>query len=304
MRVVSVLNSKGGVGKTTLTANIGVGLARLGHRVLLLDLDPQTNLTFSFYSTEEWDKELRPNRTIKQWFDAQLTDIASVPRLSKLTTTPTRVAERLKGGDGRLDLLPSHLGLTEMDLRLSRELHSDASARGWAHRLRLHRILADALEDDDVAEYDYVLIDCAPDFGLVTRIAVVASDFLLVPAKADHLSVLGVGHLLANIRDLTDDYRSFGSTVRPISPHVLGVAFIMVQIYSGQPIVSQRSVINTLTKAVNVPIFSAFVRNSPKAASNAVLAGIPAILMESDEAEISADLSTLTAEFLRRVESE
>ncbi len=304
MRVVSVLNSKGGVGKTTLTANIGVGLARLGHRVLLLDMDPQTNLTFSLYSTDEWDADLRPSRTIKRWFDAQLTDLAAVPRLTDLGVAPTRIAERLGEGTGRLDLVPSHLGLTDMDLRLSRELHADTSTRGWAHRLRLHRILADALEDDDVADYDFVLIDCAPDFGIVTRIAVVASDYLLVPAKADHLSVLGIGHLLGNIRDLTADYRSFGGAVRPINPQVLGVAFTMVQVYSGKPIASQQLVMNTLTQAVNVPIFEAFVRNSPKVMSNAVQAGTPAILTESDEGEIAADLSTLTDEFLRRVENQ
>ena len=304
MHVVSVLNSKGGVGKTTLTANIGVGLARLGRKVLLLDLDPQTNLTFSFYSPDEWDAGLRPNRTIKRWFDAQLTDLANVPRLTDLTVAPQRVADRLSGHAGKLDLLSSHIGLTDMDLRLSRELHSDTSTRSWAHRLRLHRILADALEDDDVADYDFVLIDCAPDFGIVTRIAVVASDCLLVPAKADHLSILGIGSLLGNIRDLTDDYRSFGNAVRPINPRVLGVTFTMVQVYSGKPITSQQSVIGTLTKAVNVPIFDTFVRNSPKVVSNAIQTLTPAILLESDESEITADLSTLTNEFVRRVESE
>lgn len=306
MRVVSVLNSKGGVGKTTLAANIGVGLARLGYKVLLLDLDPQTNLTFSFYSPDEWDADLRPNRTIKRWFDAQLTDLAAVPRLTNLTVMPPRIADRLNGDAGRLDLLPSHIGLTDLDLQLSREMYSDTSTRGWAHQLRLHRILADALEDDDVADYDFVLIDCAPDFGIVTRIAVVASDCLLVPAKADHLSVLGIGHLLGNIKDLTADYRNFGDAVRPINPRVLGVAFTMVQVYSEKPIASQQKVINTLAKAVNVPIFDTFVRNSPKVASDAVHACIPAILQESDEGEatISADLATLTNEFLRRVESE
>jgi chromosome partitioning protein len=304
MRVVSVLNSKGGVGKTTLTANIGVGLAQLGYKVLLLDFDPQTNLTFSFYSPDEWDTELRPTRTIKRWFDAQLTDLAAVPRLTDLTANPTRIADRLRGSSGRLDLVSSHIGLTDMDLRLSRKMHSDTSTRGWAHKLRLHRMLADALEDDDVVDYDFVLIDCAPDFGIVTRIAVVASDCLLVPAKADHLSILGIGSLLGNIRDLADDYRSFGSTVRPINPRVLGVTFTMVQVYAGKPITSQQAVIKTLSKAVNVPIFDTFVRNSPKVISSAVQAGTPAILLESDESEISADLSALTNEFIHRVGSE
>src|SRR5262249_4236860 len=155
-------------------------------------------------------------------------------RLSDLAVMPPLVARRLVGGTGQLDLVPSHLGLTEMDLRLSRQLHSSESPRSWADQLRTHRMLADALEDDAVASYDFILIDCAPDFGLMTRIAVVASDYLLVPAKADHLSVLGIGHLLGNIVDLTEDYRRFGHTVGPINPRVLGVAFTMVQVYGGR----------------------------------------------------------------------
>jgi chromosome partitioning protein len=57
--VVSVMNYKGGVGKTTLTANLAAEIAHRGHKVLMIDLDPQANLTFSFYSVEEWQDELR-----------------------------------------------------------------------------------------------------------------------------------------------------------------------------------------------------------------------------------------------------
>src|SRR5262249_61931451 len=68
--VVSVINYKGGVGKTTLTANIGADLAARGRRVLLVDLDPQASLTFSFYRPSEWEEQLAGGRTVLHWFDS------------------------------------------------------------------------------------------------------------------------------------------------------------------------------------------------------------------------------------------
>jgi len=65
MQVVSVINFKGGVGKTTLTANLGAELARRGKRVLLLDLDPQSSLTYSFYAPDLAAGRIPPDRSIK-----------------------------------------------------------------------------------------------------------------------------------------------------------------------------------------------------------------------------------------------
>jgi chromosome partitioning protein len=304
MRVVSIMNYKGGVGKTTIAANVGAGLASLGRRVLLIDLDPQTNLTFSFYSTDQWEADLAPKRTIKRWFDAQLTDRASVPRLSELRVTPEKVNDLIKSESGRLDLIPSHLGLIDIDMKLSRELYTDDQTRTRAQRLRLHRLLADALEDEEVAEYDYVLIDCAPDFGIVNRIAVVASDGLLVPAKADHLSSLGISHLVGSVNELLRYYRRLSTAVRPINPQFLGIVFTMVQVYSGKPVVSQQRVVNIVAKRTNVPIFDTTIRNAPRIAIDSARDGVPAILRTADETDVVSDLRTLTEEFVRRVESE
>lgn len=70
MHIVSVINYKGGVGKTTVTANIASELAWQGKKVLLIDTDAQASLTFSFVTPDEWDARYKAEKTIKSWFDA------------------------------------------------------------------------------------------------------------------------------------------------------------------------------------------------------------------------------------------
>ena len=72
MKVISVVNYKGGVGKTTFVANIATNLAKRGKKVLLIDLDPQGSLTFSFIKVDEWANKYGETRTIKNWFDDRL----------------------------------------------------------------------------------------------------------------------------------------------------------------------------------------------------------------------------------------
>src|SRR5215468_6527261 len=109
--VVSVINYKGGVGKTTLTANIGAELANRGRKVLLIDLDPQSSLTFSFYTVQQWEDELEEHRTILQWIGGVL--LGRPKPLSDFVLTPPTVNKAISGTGGRLDLVASHLGLID-----------------------------------------------------------------------------------------------------------------------------------------------------------------------------------------------
>jgi chromosome partitioning protein len=298
------MNYKGGVGKTTLAANIGAGLAALGRRVLLIDLDPQSNLTFCFYPPLEWDQDIRTRQTIKLWFDAHLTERAHVPRLSTLVLNPPRAQSHLPANAGELGLISSDLSLIDIDMKLYRALYNENSDRARSQQLRLHRILADALEDEENAGYDYVLIDCAPDFGIVNRIAVVASDFLLIPAKADHLSTLGISHLVGSVGDLVSEYHRMGAAAKRIKPQVLGVVFNMIQNYSKKPIAAQRDIVQRTTKDTLVPVFETTIRNAPGSAIRSTTDAVPAILTPADDGEFALELTNLTKEFLRRTESE
>ncbi|GFR34796.1 ParA family protein [Thermobrachium celere] len=108
MKVVSIINNKGGVGKTTLTANIGAEIANRNKRVLLIDLDPQTNLTFSFIKVDLWKSNFVKNRTIKFWFDLILDNKSSMVNFEDLIY---RI--------NNLDIIFSHTGLTDLDVDLA-----------------------------------------------------------------------------------------------------------------------------------------------------------------------------------------
>jgi len=88
MKIVSIINYKGGVGKTTLTSNLAGELAYRGRNVLLLDMDAQASLTFSFVSPDYWDKNLKENKTIKSWFECISQEDPPIP-LTNLVNSPT-----------------------------------------------------------------------------------------------------------------------------------------------------------------------------------------------------------------------
>lgn len=202
MQVVSIINHKGGVGKTTLTANLGAGLAARGKKVLLLDLDSQASLTVSFFTPTEWAEQLLPSRTIKHWFDGVGTpEEMSSP--AGLVATPRRVHEKLSRSPGCLDLIPAHRDLSDVDTMLAAQLLMDPEKF-----LTLHSRLRDGLNHEAFAGYDTVLIDCAPNFGLVARNAVAASDMLLIPTKPDYLSTNGIDSLGLKIAQFVEEYNA------------------------------------------------------------------------------------------------
>jgi chromosome partitioning protein len=304
MRVVAVMNYKGGVGKTTLTANLGAVAASRGLRVLLLDLDPQTNLTFSFFSIDDWHARLKDdNRTIKEWYEGEMPgrDVA----LADLVVTPERVNRALDNSAGRLDLISSHLGLIDIDLELAARLGGATTLDGSKRKfLDLHGCLRRALEDSKFSEYDLVLIDCAPNFGLVTKTAIVASEQILVPAKADYLSTLGLDYLVGNCDELVKQFNDFvnhkpgAGDHRPIAPTFLGVVFTMVQIYSQQVTLAQHAYIEEVRLNSRVPVLESKVRNSPRHFGDAGESGVPAMLRATGRDEVVREFDQLADEVL------
>ena len=189
MHVISVINYKGGVGKTTLTANIAGELAFRGYDVLMIDLDPQASLTFSFIDPESWRNEVASVWTIKNWFSTKKK--YREKNFNKLIISPESVNDALDGR-GKLDLISSHLELINVDLELATQLGGvDVQTIGEQY-IKVYRRLKEGLGQIPDVAYDYVIIDCPPNFNIVTKSAIVACDYVLIPAKADYLSTMGI----------------------------------------------------------------------------------------------------------------
>jgi len=155
-KIVTIGNHKGGVGKTTSAINIGAGLNKLGKQVLLIDLDPQANLSQSLGLME-------PDRTIYGALRGE---------------HPLQAIEILKG----LDAIPSTLDLSGAEVEIS----------GEAGREYILRELLEPLS----ATYDYILIDSPPSLGLLTINALTASQEVFIPLQAQYLALRGLSKLL------------------------------------------------------------------------------------------------------------
>jgi len=298
--VVSVLNYKGGVGKTTVTANLGADLAYRGRQVLLVDLDPQASLTFSFYEADYWDSRLRPSKTMLHWYDSYNWS-PSVRPLWDLVTTPPRVNARLGKHGGRLDLIASDLGLVDVELDLAAGLGGSRYQTFSPDYVKVHRLLADALEGPAFSRYDVVLIDCPPNFNMVTRTAVVASEHILVPAKADYLSTLGITYLRRRLTELVEQYNSVAgpNPETSINPVILGVVFTMVQ-YAGAGLMTKIRRYMDIAAETEVPMFQQAVRESKSVFADTGEHGIPAVLAGHTTDNVQHDLTELTSEFIAK----
>lgn len=306
MHAVSVINYKGGVGKTTITANLGAELARRGMKILLIDLDPQSSLTFSFFDPDYWRDQLRDSRTIKRWFDG-IRDGGAPTELGTLVI-PAHVANAyLPNDDGRLDLIASHLGLITVDL----ELATQAALRGHHEEefFRVRGALAGALGHPTFADYDLILFDCPPNFNIVAQAAIIASDHLVIPAKADYLSTLGIEYLYGNVsaavKKYNEDARKYarGRHTRKIEPSILGVIFTMIEPKLKQPIITQRFYIDQV-KDLGLPVFPTTIRDGPTLFASSTPRGVPVVLRDRVESPAVAELRQFASEFLHTIRFE
>lgn len=167
--VIAVVNQKGGTAKTTTVENLGIGLAREGKKVLLVDTDPQGSLTISlgYPKPDELDVTLYDllNSTINE---------ADIPYREGVLHQPEGI-----------DLIPANISLAGLEVALVNTMNRE-------------RILKQFLEPIK-GNYDYVLLDCMPSLGMLTVNALAASDAALVPVQANYLSAKGLEQLLQTI---------------------------------------------------------------------------------------------------------
>ena len=157
------------MGKTTTSANLGVGLAQEGKRVLLIDSDPQGSLSISLGFTE-------PDK---------LPYTLSTAMMQAIEDQPVTVAEGILHHEEKVDLLPANIELAGLEVSLINAMSRE-------------KILKQCLEPLK-RDYDYILIDCMPSLGMLTINALAAADSVLVPAQPQFLSAKGLEQLLQTV---------------------------------------------------------------------------------------------------------
>ncbi len=162
-RVISVLNQKGGVGKTTITTNLAHGLAVKGFKVLAIDLDPQAQLTTSLGILKEKNKLLEKSLLD----DAPLSSITVQAR-------------------NNLNIIPASHGLSDID-----KLTSNGAENGLLLKKKL---------TEEIEKYDFILIDCPPSSGLLIMNAILASNEIITPMTGDYLGLQGLAYLIRTLK--------------------------------------------------------------------------------------------------------
>lgn len=168
-KIISIANQKGGVGKTTSTVNLGIGLAKEGKRVLLIDADPQGSLTASLGYEEP---------------DSINVTLASI-MTKVINDEEVGLEEGILHHDENVDLLPSNIELSALEVSMNNVISRELILKEYINLIK--------------DQYDYILIDCMPSLGMITVNALVASTSVLIPVQAAYLPVIGLQQLIRTI---------------------------------------------------------------------------------------------------------
>lgn len=245
--IISTINLKGGVGKTHTTVALAeVYSALMNKKVLVIDLDPQTNATTMLIGEEKWGKLNRDRHTLAQLFRDALDP--ENPKFDLEKTLQKRVSDVQNAKT--IDLLPSSLDLIDVQDRLA------TVPSGKFYAVNPIELLSRAVKPI-IDEYDIVLIDCPPNLGIITLNGLRMSNGYIIPTIPDILSTYGIPQIVKRVNEFSQQI------AEPIDPFG-----IVVSKYREQSTVHQ-NVVKRLRDANDAPLFKTIIKENNQIASAA-----------------------------------
>ena len=249
------------MGKTTTVLNVGCGLTGLGKRVLLIDLDPQAHLTSSFGMNPE-----DVSQSSYHIFSGE-TMVFPAPEIIEDSWEPV------------LTVIPANIDLSLAEMKLYSETGRDFILRNFLSK----EVIADC-------EYDYCLIDCPPNLGILTINAFTASDYLIVPVQTEYLATRGFSALLDTLRVVRER----------LNPR-LEILGVLATMYDSRKVLD-REIVEHISKSFGKELFNARIRK------NVSLAEAPShgesIFTYKPDSTGADDYASLCKEIIARLEKE
>ena len=229
-KVISVSNQKGGVGKTVTCVNLGIGLAREGKRVLLIDADPQGSLTISLGCQEPDKLEYSLATVMMKIINDEEFDATA------------GIIHHKEG----VDILPGNIELSGLEISLIGVISRETILREYVESIR--------------DQYDYIIIDCMPSLGMLTINALACADSVLIPVQAAYLPVKGLQQLIKTI----------GRVKRQLNPKLQFEGILLTMVDNRTNYARDISLMVYDTYSANIKVFSTEIPMSVRASEVSV----------------------------------
>ena len=224
--VIAVVNQKGGTAKTTTVENLGIGLAKAGKKVLLIDTDPQASLTICLGYPRPDDLPMT------------LTDLLS----SSINERPVNLSEGILHQAEGVDLIPANIEMAGLEVALVNTMNRERMLKQFLEPIK--------------GSYDYILLDCMPSLGMLTVNALAAADAALIPVQANYLSAKGLEQLLQTINKVK----------RQINPKLRIEVILLTMVDGRTNYAKDISSLIRETYGAKIKVFDAVIPRSTRAA--------------------------------------
>jgi len=228
--IIAVVNQKGGVGKTTTCANLGIGLAQAGKKVLLVDCDPQASLSISLGIRQ-------PDKLPFTLPDA----MAQILMDDQPGAEERKMDHHLVSHPEGIDLMPSDIRLSAMEVSLVNAMSRETVLRQYLQRFK--------------GQYSHILLDCPPTLGMLTINALAAADRVIIPVQAEYLPAKGLEQLLQTVNKVR----------RQINPNLKIDGILMTMVDNRTNFARETAVLLRDTYGAKIKVFSTEIPHSVRA---------------------------------------